>query len=116
MSEEDIIDRVTEFFDSNQPLHNANSIGEIVSVFEKVEDFLESIELVLESDLETGDFDDVSPSIDPEQDREEVKFEIPIADTDLVLEFFYHKTTDGIYHIWLDVDFYKEWTEEDDPN
>lgn len=116
MTSEDIIDLVTGEFDSHEEWHTVHSLGDVESVFRQVEAFLNQQNLHLEHEVETTDFEDIESSEDPDEFRTEVKFEIPILDTDLKLEFFYFKIDDNGFRILLDVDFYwdAEENEEED--
>lgn len=106
MTEDRIIEAVTEWFDSNPKFHEVYSLQDVESVFREVESFCAQHDWHLESDLASEDFEDLPISEDPEEERTEIKFEIPILDVDLVLEFFYFKESDNLYRINLDVDYY----------
>ena len=107
MFEEDrIIEGVTGWFDSNEDLHSANNLLGVESVFRKIEEFCAENDWHLESDVSSEDFEDVPISVNPEEERTEVKFIIPIVDNELVLEFYYFKESEDLYRINVDIDYY----------
>lgn len=106
MTSEEIIDLVTGEFDRTESWHLVHSVNDVETVFRQIESFLNRNDLQLEFDVEPGDFEEVPISNDPDELRHEVKFEIPILDTELKLEFFYFRQADNEYRILLDVDFY----------
>lgn len=104
MNEDRLIDHITGYFDNNTDFHTGNSVSDVETVFRKMEAWCAEQGVHFESELESDDFEELDVS--EEEDRTEVKFEIPIVDHDLVLEFFYFRSEDNLYHINLDVDYY----------
>ena len=113
MSEDKVIDLITTAFDSREDWQVVESLDRVVGVWIELATFLEENNIHLEHDLDESQFEDVDVSPDPDEERSEVAFILPIMDTMLQLEYTYWKGSEG-YHIWVDCDFYLDDTEEDD--
>jgi hypothetical protein len=115
MSDDDIIDLVTTSFDAREDTQNLQDLSQVIAVFESIEELLEEHGLSLESEVETQDFEELEVSVDPEEERHELTFILPITDTMLQLEFTYWKSTEG-FQVWVDVDFSLEVEDDDEDN
>lgn len=113
MTSDQIIELVGSYFDNNTDFHTANSLTDVESIFRHMEKFCQDNDLHFEHDVETSDFEDLSVSPNPEEERTEIKFEIPLLGTDLQFEFIYYKLDEGTYRVWCDVDYYFEMDEDD---
>lgn len=113
MNSEEQIELVTEAFDSHTEWHFAENLSDVIGIFREVESFCESNGMILESEIDDTEFEELEVSFNPEEERDEVKFVVPIQDSELCLEFFYHRNPDA-YSIWVDVDYYVDDEEDDD--
>ncbi len=114
MLNEKLIEDLSEWFDSQEGLHYVHSIGDVESVYREIEKKVLELGYSLEHVVESSDFEELP--YDESDDALEVKFEIPIEYTDLMIEFHYHKFDEKTYQTFLDVDFYFDEDSEDDSN
>lgn len=113
MNDEKIIELISNEFDSNDSFSVASSLEEVEAIYRHFESFCSNNSINFEHDVEAANFEDVDISDNPDEDREEVKFEVPIADTELKFEFIYFKEDENMYRVWVDADYYLEEDEDD---
>ena len=109
-NEEEIIAAIIEEWESNEDLHEAETLKDVYAAFKHMENFCEENEFFLVFEVDEEDVEDLPVSFEDDE-LNEILFQIPIKDTSLNLEFSYIKDTDNKYLIHCDVDF-SEYAEE----